>query len=633
MGNRVERKQKVAVVLLGLSVLLVFAPLLAHPFLDFDDDSYVARNPHVASGLSWNNLVWAFTAFHSSNWHPLTWISHQIDVSLWGLAPRGHHMTSVLLHVANTLLVLLVLRRMTGAFWPSLFVAALFGLHPQRLESVAWVAERKDVLSGFFGLLTILGWARYAESPTRSRYALSLIAFALALSAKPMLVTLPFLLLLLGFWPLARMKLTWPALRPRLVELIPFFALGAASCYVTIQAQRAGGSIGSFSAVPFADRLANASTAYVVYLVKLAWPVNLALIYPLPHTFPVWRWAGASALLIALTAAALAAEARRPWLTVGWLWYLGTLIPVIGLIHVGTQAYADRYTYLPALGIGIALAWSAAELAASRPSSRPWLAGLGAFAAAALCGLTLWQGQFWSSSERLFERSLAVAPGSEVIHNNYGALLQRGGRREEALQHFRAAVAIDPRYTTAGKNLGNLLMELDRPAEAVAVLEHVVLQAPEYASGQNRLGVALTSAGNPEEALQHLRRAAELEPADPRWREDLVVAMLLDRREAEAIPLLDAAIAGSGATAEDRYLLGVARFQLGELELAAKAFEAALAVDPKHARALERLGIIRAREGRLDEAIEFFRRSLAMDPSSHETERNLAQAIAMRGGK
>jgi tetratricopeptide (TPR) repeat protein len=612
--------------------MAVFAPLVAHPFVEFDDDSYVTSNPHVSSGLGWDNLVWAFTSFHSSNWHPLTWISHQLDVSLWGLDPAGHHLTSVLIHVANTLLVLHVLRRMTGAFWPSLFVAALFGLHPQRVESVAWVAERKDVLSACFGLLTLLAWAGYAERPTRLRYILGLTAFALGLLAKPMLVTLPFVLLLLDVWPLRRMALEWSAAKPRLIELVPFFALSAASSVVTVMAQRASGSIGSLSAVPLAARLTNALTAYVAYLYMLVWPVNLAVVYPLPRGIPLWRWAGAAALLIALTAAAFASVRRRPWLTVGWFWYLGTLVPVIGLLQVGTQAYADRYTYLPLLGIGIGIAWSAVELADSSPRWRLPLAGLAASVAVALGALTLWQEQFWSSTERLFERSLALNEGSELIHNNYGALLQHGGRRDEASQHFHAALAIDPYFATARRNLGNLLIELNRPAEAIAELARVVRQVPDYASGQNRLGVALTKAARGDEALPHLRRAVELEPADARWREDLVVALLLDHREAEAIPVLDAALAGKESTMEDRYLLGVARSQRAELEPAAAAFEAVLAIDPNHARAFNRLGIIRAQQNRVDEAIELFRRSLAIDPASKETESNLKRALALRAG-
>ncbi len=627
----IDRWKLSAGLLLGLAVMAVFAPLIAHPFFEIDDESYVTRNPHVSSGLSGDNLGWAFTTFHSSNWHPVTWISHQFDASVWGLAPAGHHLTSVLLHVANTLLVLLLLFRMTGAFWPSLFVAALFGLHPQRLESVAWVAERKDVLSVFFGLLALLAWVDYAKRPTPSRYLAGLLAFTLGLMAKPMLVTLPFVLLLLNFWPLERMTLKWSTVRPRLIELIPFFALAAASSVVTIAAQRASGAIGSLSAVPFAVRLANALTAYVAYLGKFVWPVNLAVVYPLPHVVPVWRWAGSAVLLIGLTAGAVASVRRRPWLTIGWFWFLGTLVPVIGILQVGTQAYADRYTYLPMLGIGIAVAWSAAELADSRPRWRSPLAVGALVTAVALCAMTVYQGRFWSSSERLFQRSLAVAGGSALIHNSYGALLQRAGRRDEASQQFRAALAIDPYFVSARRNLGNLLIDLNQPDEAIVELERAIQQVPDSASGQNGLGVALTKAGRGDEALPHLRRAVELEPANPRWREDLVVALLMEHREAEVITLLDAALAGRGSTAEDRYLLGVARSQLGELEPAATAFEAALAIDAKHARALNRLGIIRAQEHHLDEAIELFRRSLAIDPTSKDTERNLKRVLAMRG--
>lgn len=623
MESRITRSQLVASVLLGLAVLALFVPVVGHPFLELDDDAYVTRNAHVATGLGWDNLIWAFTAFHSSNWHPLTWISHQVDASCWGLAPAGHHLTSVLLHAANTLLVLFLLLRMTGAFWPSLFVAALFGLHPQRVESVAWVAERKDVLSAFFGLIALYAWAGYAKCSSRRSYLVSLCAFALGLMAKPMLVTLPFLMLLLDLWPLKR--------RRRLLELVPFFLLAAASSVVTVLAQRAGESIGSLQAVPFALRLANAATAYVAYLVKLVWPMNLALVYPLPHDVPVWQWAGAMVLVVALTAAALASVRRRPWLTVGWLWYVGSLIPVIGVVQVGTQAYADRYTYLPLLGIGIVIGWSGAELGSPRAGWRVPIGVAAVVAIAALCGLTLRQERFWSSSERLFERSLTVSPGSALIHNNYGSLLQRGGHRDDALEHFRAAVAIDPFYATARKNLGNVLLELHQPDEAIAELTRVVRQVPDYAPARNRLGVALATVGRGDEALPHLRRAVELEPSDSRWREDLVVALLMARKETEAIPILDAVLSGSSATAEDRYLMGVARFQQGELESAAAAFESAIALDPKHAPALNRLGIIRAQQHRWNDAIDLFRRSLAIDPKSKDTQSNLQHALMRKG--
>lgn len=633
MGNRSElRRLIVGAVLLTVAVSVVFAPLLSHPFLELDDDSYVTRNPHVSTGLGWDNLTWAFTSFHSSNWHPLTWLSHQLDVGLFGLAPRGHHATSAFLHVTNTLLVLFVLHRMTGAFWPSFFVAGVFGLHPQRLESVAWVAERKDVLSGFFGLLTLASWTRYAEKPTRARYLACLLSFALALLAKPMMVTLPLVMLLLDVWPLRRARLAWEDLRPRLTELSPFLAMSLASCVVTILAQRASGSIGSLAAVPFTERLANALVAYVRYPIKAVWPVSLALVYPLPSSIPLWQWAGAAAILGAVTTASLAVAERRPWLTVGWLWYAGMLVPVIGLIQVGTQSYADRYTYFPMLGLDMALAWSAADLVASRPRWRAPVACAAVAVLAALGGLTIWQVRFWSSSERLFDRSLAVSPGSAVIHNNYGALLQRSGRPEEALAHFRAALAADPYYATARKNEGNVLLEMKRTDEAISELQRVVHDAPGYAAGQNRLGVALATAGRHDEAFPHLRKAVELEPADPRWREDLVVALLIDHKEAEAVPILDAALARADATVEDRYLLGVARSQQRELDQAAAAFQSVLALDPKHARALNQLGIVRARQKRFDEAIDFFRRSLAIDPSSKDTEWNLKQAEALRGG-
>ena len=392
---------------------------------------------------------------------------------------------------------------------------------------------------------------------------------------------------------------------------------------MTVLAQRAGGSISTLSVVPFAGRLANAVTAYGVYLFKLVWPKNLAIVYPLPRALPAAHWIGAAALLVALTAVAVVCVRKRPWVTVGWLWYLGTLVPVIGLVQVGSQAFADRYTYLPLLGIGVVISWSAAELASTSPRWRMPLIALGVAAAVALGATTVREGRNWSSTERLFAHSLAVTGGSALIHNNYGALLQRSARREEAALHFRAAVAMDPTYATARKNLGNVLIELNRTAEAIAELEQVVRQAPDYAQGHNRLGVALAKAGRGDEAIPHLRRAVELDPSDARAREDLVVALLMNHGEPEAIQLLEAALSGPASVLEDRFLLGVAKAQLGELEPAAVAFEAVLAVDPNRVRALNRLGIVRAQQHRLDEAIALFRRSLAIDPASEEAAFNL----------
>ena len=452
---------------LALLTLAVYLPVLAHGFLRFDDPYYVTRNPHVQAGLSWEGIAWAFQANVASNWHPLTLLSHMLDCELFGMDPLGHHLTSLLLHTASVVLLFEALRRMTGEVWRSAAVAALFAVHPTHVESVAWIAERKDVLSGFFWMLTLLAWERWIRQPSPKRYMAVALAFTAGLLSKPMVVTLPFVLLLLDIWPFER--------KIRVKEKLPLFALAAVSCVATLITQ--SGAIGLASRFPMKLRLANAVLSYAAYLGKTVFPTRLAVFYPMPTEFPAWKVAGAALLLVALTVLAL----RAPrYATVGWLWYLGTLVPVIGIVQVGGQAMADRYTYLPTIGLFLIVAWGL-------PRRVGWLL---APAVLALAITTRLQLRHWEDSESLFRHAAAVTERNFIAHLHLAQIHADRGDRRRALEHFRATLEIRPGMWQAQASLGNTLRRW----------------------------------GRPDKALPHLRNAVRLRPHDPRLRRALAEA-------------------------------------------------------------------------------------------------------------
>ncbi len=450
---------------LVLLTLAVYLPVLTHGFIRFDDPVYVTRNPWVKAGLTWDGTAWAFTANVASNWHPLTLLSHMLDCELFGMEPLGHHLTSLLLHTASAVLLFEALRLMTGSIWRSAAVAALFAVHPTHVESVAWIAERKDVLSGFFWMLTLLAWALYVRQPSRKRYAAVALSLAAGLLSKPMVVTLPFVLLLLDVWPLDR--------KIRIKEKLPLFALAAASCVVTVIAQ--SGAIGMASQFPLRLRLANAVLSYVGYLGKTLFPSRLAVFYPMPAEFPAWKVAGAALLLASLTILAL--RAAR-YVTVGWLWFLGTLVPVIGIVQVGGQAMADRYTYLPTIGLFLIAAWGL-------PRKVVWAAAVLALAVG-----TRLQLRHWEDSESLFRHAAAVTERNFIAHLNLAQIHAERGERGPALEHFRTTLEIRPGMWQAQASLGNTLRRWGRPGKA----------------------------------LPHLRNAVRLRPNDPRLRRSLAEA-------------------------------------------------------------------------------------------------------------
>ena len=536
--------------LLAVAAIAAYAPVAGNDFVHIDDNAYVTENPRVLSGLSIENARWAFTTTHAANWHPLTWISHQIDGELFGGRARGHHLHSLFLHVASTLLLLELLRRATGEIVPSAFVSALFALHPLHVESVAWAAERKDVLSGLFFMATLLLYVRWVERPGAARYVLALLAYALGLLSKPMLVTVPFVLLLLDLWPLRRLSLAREDRRSawkRALEKVPFLVLAIPSCIVTVLVQRAQGAMHLEAQLPLALRVENAIVAYATYMRQAIWPSGLIFFYPHPiGNRATLEVALATLAVAAPTVLSILLARSRPYLLVGWLWFLGTLVPVIGLLQVGAQAHADRYTYLPLIGLSIAAAWGARDLLARSPRGRLACGAAALVLALAWIPLTRRQVGTWKDDSTLFRReaellpenadarrmlglvhlragrldeaiaeyeiTLRLRPGDALALANWGTALELQGRKEEALSKYLESVASDPRIVETRVNLGRLLGQSGRPAEAIQHLEAAIRAKPDYAPAHANLGAVLLGIGRTGEAIPHLERALELEP-------------------------------------------------------------------------------------------------------------------------
>ena len=545
--------------ILVLSMLTVYGQVKDFEFINYDDDLYVVENRHVQRGLSRQNMVWAFKTDHAANWHPVTWLSHLLDVQLHGLNAGAHHLTNLMFHIINTLLLFFTLRKMTGTLWRSAFVAALFALHPLHVESVAQVAGRKDVLSTFFWILTILGYTRYVKRPGVLRYGAVLLCFMLGLMAKPMLVTLPFVLLLLDYWPLQRVRSGGPAdetnklagrktVSGLIGEKLPLFVLVAASGVITFVVQSKGGAVGSLVQYPFMVRVANALVSYVRYMAKTLWPTKMAIFYPHPGMWPFWQTAGAFVLLLVISIGVIMAMRSRPYLMVGWLWYLGTLVPVIGLVQVGAQAMADRYTYVPLIGLFVVVAWGGYDLSAKWRYRERGLALLSIVSLSALLTVAWLQTGYWCNTREIFSHAIRVTSNNLIAHNNLGMALKEEGRIEEAIlhyrqalkvdsnyayahnnwgnalsyqrkyteaaEHYKKAIDIDPQYAKAYYNLGNISMQQSRTNEAIGYYEAALRIDPYYPGAHNNIGTALARLGRVDEAIAHFRKAVQTSPGD-----------------------------------------------------------------------------------------------------------------------
>ena len=694
--------------LLALVTAAVYWPVARLGFINFDDPDYVSGNPRVQAGLATESVRWAFTSLYASNWHPLTWLSHMLDCQIYGLKPAGHHMTNLLFHIINSLLLFGLLKRLTGAgqarqkeecrmenggtFWRCLFVAALFALHPLHVESVAWVSERKDVLSAFFFMLTLWSYARFAEcrmqnaecrnkqpaaantlhAPPSTRqtprfYVLSLCFFALGLMSKPMLVTLPFVLLLLDYWPLRRVGLKAEDSRLKtlfslLIEKLPFFALSALSCAVTFLVQQAAGAMTPLQKQPMELRLANALVAYARYLGKTILPAKLAVFYPYARfDLDSWQVAGAALLLLIATAAVLLARKQRPYLLVGWLWFVGMLVPVIGLVQVGKQSLADRYTYLPHVGLFILFAWGAAEAVGrlKRPrfisavASALVLAGCGIvtarqlsywrdtgtlfqhaaavtsrnYVAYAVIGNELAEQRKWTEAIEQCQKALAISPDYSEAHNTLGNICAGQEKYDEAIAHYHAAAA-DLTYADPRAGLGNVLVKLGRFAEAEAQCREALRLAPMHLPAMFCLATALHSQGKLDEAADYYRRILALNPKLFTPRRFLGNILVAQGKADEAIAQLVLALKIRPEDADTRTILGVALLGRNRTDAAVAQFLEAARLQTTNALANYHLALIHQERKETRAAIERFRLALNAQPDWPETLNNLAWILA-----
>ena len=602
-------------VVLILATLAVYLPIRNYSFVNLDDNSYVTENQHVKAGFTRASITWAFTKGGDvSYWHPLTWLSHMLDYQLFGLKAGMHHLTSLVLHIANTLLLFWVFKRMTGAIWRSAFVAAMFALHPVNVDSVVWIAERKNLLSAFFWMLALLTYVRYCRRPGLRRYLPVLLMFVLALLSKPTVVTLPFVFLLLDYWPLGRLRLerldstgkkTSKSVKTSsegvpvlnlVLEKVPFFVLSAVS--ILLSSLSAHERAVSTASVPIKLRIANAFVSYVGYIEKMVWPQNLAVFYPYPKTVPLWQSIGALLLLAFVSILIIRMLKKMPFLTVGWFWYLGTLLPVIGLVQAGLwPAMADRFAYLPLIGLFAVVAWIVPYLLAGWRYQK---IVLGISAAAVLTILficTRNQVPYWQSSIALAEHDLKVTQGNYVMHNNIALALGSQHKYDDAISHLLAALQLAPNYAKAHNNLGVRLTFQGKFDEAISHFRQAVRLEPDYAHAYSNLGSVLVSQGKFDEALICVQQAIKLMP--------------------------DCAEAHSN--------LGIVFKMQGRLDEAADQFRQVLQADPDYTKANYNLGIVLKSQGKLDQAIAHFERALAEEPDDADAQNNIGDTLGLAG--
>lgn len=627
-----RRRAVVAVLFLG--TLLLFGRAVFNDFVNYDDPDYVTANAHVRAGLTWAGVRWAFFSSDVSYWHPLTWLSHMADWQLYGERPAGHHATSIAWHALAAAMAFLALRRLTGAFWTSAVGAALFAWHPLRVESVAWVAERKDVLGGFFWLLALWAYAGYAEKRRAGirawgSYTLALGAFAAGLMSKPMLVTLPCVLLLLDFWPLGRVPVgarlaAWRAL---IVEKIPFFALSFAVAAITVVAQK---NVGTLSTVlSFDARLANAAVAVVRYVGKFFVPVNLAVLYPHPGTWPPEKVAFGAVFVLGATALAVAQMRRRPWLLAGWLWFLGALVPVSGLVQVGIQSMADRYTYAPILGLQLALLWTVRETLT--PATRRIWACVAAVVLAACAVRTVDQLGVWKNSLTLFGHTVAVTEKNYLAWNNHGTAQSAAGRIDEAIADYRRSLAIKPDYAEANSNLGSALDGQGRAKEALPFLRAAVRLKPGLLEAHLNLGTALADAGEFDEAFAEFETVLARQPDHAKALDNYGVALAMSDRLPQAIAKIEAALRLQPDDAGAHSNLGNALSLSGQNDAAIAHYRRALELKPGEAQTHNNLANAYIALGRLDEAVASYERALSLRSINPEAHANLGGVLLRLG--
>ena len=681
-----KRRLLVILIIVGLAglVWLAFGGTLHHEFLNYDDNEYVYENPEVAAGLSVNGILWAFTHTYAANWHPLTAISHMLDCQIYGLHPWGHHLTNVVLHALGAILLFLALLKLTGpmvaldqrrpakmraavptseglpdTIWPSAFVAALFAIHPLRVESVAWISERKDVLSGVFFMLTLLAYACYVRKRSTGRYLLVVLFLALGLLSKPTLVTLPFVLLLLDYWPLGRVQAPagghrqstvtawWPLIR----EKIPMFALAALSCVATIVAQ--GEALEETKRLGFLERAANALLSYAIYLRQLIYPRSLSVFYPYPtdvaivsHLLP------AALLLLLISVVCFRYRKQYPFLVVGWFWYLGVLVPMIGIMQVGSQGHADRYTYLTQIGLYLSVTWMAWTVIRSR-MGRWLLATAAVFVIGISTALSYHETVYWRDTETLWRHALANTSNNYVAHNNLGHVLTTHRAFPEAILHFREAVRLKSDYAEAYNNLGNALLETGDPArhqkpsapdhpdelqenatvldEAIQDYQRALEAKPTFAEAWTDLATALLQKGQTEDAIKDYQKALELSPNLPEANGNYGNVLLEQRKFDQAITYYTKALELKPDYADAHYGISQALLEGGNSAEAMRHLQRVLELRPDYPEAHHNIGVILAQRGQLGSAIEHYEKAIQLKPNYAQAENNLGNALLRQG--
>jgi tetratricopeptide (TPR) repeat protein len=653
--------------LLAVVTLGVYAGVFRNDFVDYDDGDYFKANPHVQGGLSRESIAWAFTTGHASNWHPVTWLSHILDAQLFGSRPGWQHLVSVGFHVVNSLLLFSLLRRMTQALWRSAIVAALFALHPLHVESVAWISERKDVLSGLFFLLTVLAYARWAECQVESKvqspkskvpapedrsrithhasrltphsalwYALALVFFGLGLMSKPMLVTLPFVLVLLDYWPLGRFdevqssqfKVQSSSLARLLLEKVPFLALTAASSVVTFFVQRKGGAVSNVLSVW--ERIANALVSYGRYIRKMFWPFDLSVLYPHPGKWPAWEVMGCLVLLLVISGAVVVLGRKHRYLIMGWLWFLGMLVPVIGLVQVGIQSMADRYTYLPLIGLFVMAVWGISDAVEQRPGRLPALAIATGIVLAACAVLTFQQVGYWENTLTLFGRAVRVTSRNYLAWNNLGFYLANNGRAEEAIEKYQESLKINPSYEEALNNIGHALAGRRQYKEAIVFYERALAIKPLHPEVNNNYGNALSETGRIDDAITHYLITLKQRPDHADAHNNYGIALAMKGKLDEAIEQFHLAIKFKPNYASAHGNLGNAYAAQRKFGEAIREFEESLRLNPAESQTHNNLGNALAEQGRVDEAITHYTESLRLDANNPEAHFNLGLALLRR---
>jgi tetratricopeptide (TPR) repeat protein len=596
-----------------LAIAAAYAQVRGFDFVNYDDPDYVVENPHVRA----LDVGWAFSSTEHANWFPVTWLSHMLDVELYGLRSGPHHLTSVAIHALGALLLFGLLRKVTGDRWPSAFVAFVFALHPLHVESVAWISERKDVLCAFFFILTLWAYVLSVDRPTPLRYAMILVPFICGIMSKPMIVTLPFVLLLMDVWPLRR----WS--RKAVVEKFPLFALSAAAAVVAYLVQRQGGAVSSLSQIPLSLRLENAAVSYVTYIVQFFWPAKLAVFYAFPPVVPAWQWIVAIFLLTAITIAV----AREPAVAVGWLWFLGTLVPVIGVVQIGLQSRADRYTYVPLIGLSIAVAWGFSSLV----RRHRWLAVPIAAWACAIFAATIVQAGTWRNSASLFEHALAATEGNYIAHNNLGAALRHAGRRAEAVPHFEEAIRLRPQYPEAQNNLGEALLTAGRIEEALPHIAEALRLDPKLAEAHVNMGAIHSKQGQVDRAEAEYRVALQRNPSSAEAHDGLAAILTDTNRSSEALPHALQAVALNPDDADAHYNLGRLYGVTGRPDDAIGQFRETLRLEPTNAEAHFNLGTAYAQKDQMTEAVAEFQAAVRNRPNYVGAHFNLGSALARLG--